>query len=48
MYFSKTTANLKNQPLLSNLSPRFCTKELQFYIAETTDFSRVNICIIVE
>lgn len=48
MYFSKTTVNLKNQPLLSNLAPGFFTKDLQFYIAKTTDFSRVNVYIIVE
>lgn len=41
VHFSETTVILKNQPV-SNLSPGFSTKELQFYIAETTDFSKVN------
>lgn len=48
MYLSKITVDLKNQPLISNLSPGFTTKELQFYIVETTGFSRVNVCVTVE
>lgn len=47
MHFNKTTVILKNQPV-ANLSPGFSTKELQFYIVETTDLSKVNGWLIKE